>query len=163
MEKFVFLISINISLFHYLIRLPFDGKTPFGYGALTVIQGASFIFICHMLVLALGILMGYFFMATACAKDIRRRIRDTVENWMKYRNKTKTINKYRGVLIYTSQLKELSQLRFHLLHFHLVKIHNNCKEIEIGISVCLLNFQNWMSIRSHFSMFGAFWPFAIHF
>lgn len=89
-------------------RIPIDERTPIGYIVVATIHTSSFIFMCHILVLGLGILLGYFGVATACAEDIRRKIRDAAECWDNDKNLATVLANFKSILTYTSQLKELS-------------------------------------------------------
>lgn len=67
----------------------------------------TFILILYVVALGLGVLTGYFGVATAFSDDIQRKFIDLTE-WKKGRNDAEFIKRFFGLLNYTSQLKEFS-------------------------------------------------------
>lgn len=94
-----------------LLRLPFDQKTPIGYAISSPIEMASCALLSFVTIGGLGVLMGYFGVATACAEDVERTVRDMTESSCKSeQNDAEFKNKFTNIIIYSSQLKEFSKM-----------------------------------------------------
>lgn len=87
--------------------MPFNQKTPFGYAVGTLIQLVALILVWHIVMLGLGMIIGYFGVATACAKDIQRIIQEINENYKIDQNDAKNICEFRNLYRYSSKVKEL--------------------------------------------------------
>lgn len=87
-----------------------------------------YMFLWHILVLGLGIIVGYFGVATACAEDIRRKIQDAAECWETNKNLPTFVDNIKSILIYTMQLKELSSLLIDLPSIVLTKAGISCQK-----------------------------------
>lgn len=134
--------------------MPFDTKTPIGYGVTGVIEILSLVIICYTVMLALDILVTYFGLVMSFADESQRKIRDINDNLKIPKNDTKVLNLLYDVISFTSDAKRLN--------IHRMRVHFNSFLIDLSIVflVWMVDLRISMNLTSHFSMSGVRLPFV---
>lgn len=123
-----------IFLLLFSLRFPFDYKTPIGYILATVITTGSFVVICHTVMCALGLLIGFFGIMMTFCQNIQRKTHDLSENYKIDKNIAKTYNALRDGIQLQTEIRMLSIVnKYRLLYVQFV-IHKNFFTLAIKVS-----------------------------
>lgn len=95
----------NVKFQFHLFRMPFDKKTPIGYGITLLIQILLFWLLLQTSISAMSFIMGYFKMMVSFGQDIQRKIWHLNANYeIEKRNKIK-LNQLCDIIFLHSELK----------------------------------------------------------
>lgn len=92
-------------------RLPFNCKTPIGYGIAFVLQAFALMISAQTSLCSIGLLVGYFGLMTSFSQDIQRKLRNLNENYEISRNDEKIRSEFSDFVEFYSDVKELRSNR----------------------------------------------------
>lgn len=126
------------------MRLPFNRKTPIGYGVGYLIETFALIVNCHIAIMAVGVLIGFYGITISFGLILQRKFSEIFENFKIERNQEKikldlgdTIKLQTDLKMFSITLTNLVlsifDVKYEIFNFRLVAKFTNIFEITVTL------------------------------